>query len=279
MKGKWKLGEPFGVGVYVHWTFGILVFLFLTGGSGFGLAGGLLFLAAVFGCVILHELGHSLAARRFGIGTRDITLYPIGGVASLERMPREPMQELVIALAGPAVNVIIAMALFPLVIFTQFLSVELAEFLVYVAWANVVLVVFNLLPAFPMDGGRVFRALLSMKKGRLEATNLAATVGKFMAVVLGLLGLFGGGATLVFIAVFVWFAGEAERRLVETESQSESAGFGFGRFSSVFPQFRHSVPPRQPAYQSPSGGGVRDVDWEVLPPERGGRPPGFGARW
>ena len=283
MKGRWKLGEPFGIGVYLHWTFAILVFLILIGSFGVGVAEGLLLIAALFGCVVLHELGHSLAARRYGIGTRDITLYPIGGVASLDRMPKEPMKELVIALAGPAVNVVIAMVLFPLVFVAQVVSPALAEFLLQIAVLNVGLVVFNMLPSFPMDGGRVFRALLSMKTGRVRATNVAATVGKVMAVIFGVLGLLSGEFMLVFIALFVWFAGESERRMVEAEAQLGPDGFGFGRFGPVFYQFRHTPSggefhPGATSQDRPSTD-ARDAEWEVLPPERGFRAPRFGAQW
>ena len=276
MKGKWKLGEPFGIGVFLHWTFAITVFLFLTGSAAFGVAGGLLFISAVFGCVILHELGHSLAARHYGIGTRDITIYAIGGVASLDRMPKDPRQELVIALAGPAVNVVIAAIVFPLVYAAQFASVDLAQFLLYLGAANVVLVLFNMLPAFPMDGGRVFRALVSMKRGRVYATNLAAKIGKVIAVLLAVYGLFGGGGSmLAFIGMFIWFAGEAERRMVEADvAPPAQPGFRFGRFGPVFYEFRHTpsaTAPRPAAAAVKSG----EVEWEVLPPEP--RPRYFGS--
>ena len=274
MKGKWKIGEPFGIGVFIHWTFAILIFLLLMGGTGLGFVEGLLVMTAVFGCVVLHELGHSLAARHYGIGTRDITLYPIGGVASLERMPKDPMQELVIAFAGPAVNVVIAAVLFPIGYLLQAVSPALAGFVLTVGIVNVVLVVFNLLPAFPMDGGRVFRALLSMKHDRVYATNLAAKVGKVIAVLLGLYGLFGGGTSmLIFIAIFVWYAGEGERRMVEAEAQPRSFGVD-PDLSRIFEQFRNmqsrpmphgSVPREHPPTT------VRDAEWEVLPPERGFR--------
>ncbi|MDA0810999.1 MAG: site-2 protease family protein [Verrucomicrobia bacterium] len=278
MKGKWKLGEPFGIGVFLHWTFAITVFLFLTSSTEFGVVGGLLFISAVFGCVILHELGHSLAARHYGIGTRDITIYAIGGVASLDRMPKDPKQELVIALAGPAVNVVIAAILFPLVYAVQFVSVDLAQFLLYLGITNVVLVLFNMLPAFPMDGGRVFRALVSMKKGRLYATNLAAKIGKVIAVLLAVYGVFGGGGPmLAFIGMFIWFAGEAERRMVEVAAAPPAQpGFRFGRFGPIFYEFRHT-PSATTAAPKPAAATVKtgEMEWEVLPPEP--RPRYFGS--
>ncbi|MGK0188998.1 MAG: Zn-dependent protease [Verrucomicrobiales bacterium] len=279
MNGKWKLGEPFGIGVFLHWSVAILVILFALGGfAGFGLLGGMLLLASLIGSVILHELGHSQAARRYGIQTRDIIIYAIGGVASLERMPKDPKRELVIALAGPMVNVAIAGILAPLIYVTQFLSVETAEFLLALAVINVVLVVFNMIPAFPMDGGRVLRALLSMKQGRIPATNLAAKIGKVIAVIFILLGIFADvSPMLIVIGLFVWSAGETERRMVSAEETPNArGGFNFGRFGPFHFQFRHSAgatkPPPKPAAvaaqsATSSSSSVREADWEVLPPE------------
>lgn len=281
MKGKWKLGVPFGIGVYLHWSVALLVLLFaMSGFAGFGFATGMLLLASLVGSVILHELGHSLAARHYGIGTRDIVLYAIGGVASLERMPKDPKQELVIALAGPMVNVVIAAVLFPLLSVMQFVSLGVAEFLVAVAVTNVALVIFNMVPAFPMDGGRVFRALMSMKKDRVEATNIAAKLGKVIAVLFILVGVFGNvNPMLAVIGMFVWFAGESERRMVAAEAAPNPWGtFSFGRFGPMFYQFRHSdggsrqpEPRPEPAPSQPPP--VRDAEWEVLPPERSYRFP------
>ena len=278
MKGKWKLGQAFGIGIYVHWTFGLLILFALLGGGvgGLGVATGILFLLAVFGCVILHELGHSLAARRYGIRTEDITLYPIGGVARLTAMPRRPMEELVIAVAGPAVNVGIAVALVPLVFLTGFLNAWLSGFLMYLLAANIVLVLFNLLPAFPMDGGRVFRALLAMKGGDMvQATNTAAKTGKVMAVLLGLAGLglfsslgFPANPMLIFIAVFVWLAGEMERQGVgRMYAPRPQAPFGNGG------SFFYTVPPRPDSPPAHRAG-----EWEVLPPESTFRRRGSGYR-
>jgi Zn-dependent protease len=212
-----KLGNIAGIGVYIHWSFWLLPAWILLSAGG-GLAGALasvVFVFAVFGCVVLHELGHALMARRLGIGTRDITLYPIGGVASLERMPRRPAHELAIALAGPAVNVLIAAALFGLLVVggigTQGLLFDFAggAFLANLLFVNVALVVFNMLPAFPMDGGRVLRAFMAMRLPYLRATEIAVRVGQTVAVVLGLVGLFSGG-TLLFVAFFVFVAAQAE---------------------------------------------------------------------
>jgi Zn-dependent protease len=226
---SWKLGRVFDIDLYLHSTFLLLPAWALFVNRGGGLTGAvfaLLFLVGVFGCVVLHELGHALAARRFGIGTRDITLYPIGGVARLERMSERPGEELAIALAGPAVNVVLA-GLLSLVVVPALLSgalrglggvVSLSHgplalgltFLFYLWLANIFMVVFNLLPAFPMDGGRVLRALLSMGFGHLRATEIASIVGLIMAAVIGALSYWFGNPMLLVIAVFVCLAGQQE---------------------------------------------------------------------
>jgi Zn-dependent protease len=214
---KWKIANLAGIGVYLHWSFWVLpAWILLSAGGGLtGALGSVLFVFAIFGCVVLHELGHALMARHYGIGTRDITLYPIGGVASLERIPRRPSQELAIALAGPAVNVVIAGTLFGALLVagvgTQGPTFSLVggSFLLNLLAVNVALVVFNMLPAFPMDGGRVLRAFLAMRVPYLRATEIAVRVGQGVAIVLGLLGLWTGG-TLLFVALFVFLAAQAE---------------------------------------------------------------------
>lgn len=214
---SWRIGTLSGITVNVHGTFLLLLgFIVISGlvsgGAGYA-ALELITLLTVFGVVVLHEFGHAMAARHFGIGTRDITLYPIGGVARLERMPERPLQELAIAVAGPAVN--IALALLSLVVLTipmnQMATFVLQRFLT----VNIALAVFNLLPAFPMDGGRVLRAFLAMKHEYLKATQIAAKVGRFMAVGLGILALVVGYPMLAVIAVFIWIAGSSEERAVQ----------------------------------------------------------------
>jgi stage IV sporulation protein FB len=181
-------------------------------------------LLLMFGCVLLHELGHALAARRYGIATRKIVLLPFGGVAQLERMPEKPAQELVVALAGPGVNVILATGLAAFLLVKgvtpeqAFARAEqgLPEFLLL---GNLVMLLFNLVPAFPMDGGRVLRALLAIRLGHVRATEVAASIGQFVAFVLGFLGLFGN-PLLIFIAIFVYLAASSEAQLVAMRAMS-----------------------------------------------------------
>lgn len=225
MSWSWSLGEIAGIRVYMHATFLILLAwvgaAHLLAGHGAGAALiGIAFILLLFGCVVLHELGHALTARRYGIRTRDITLYPIGGVARLERMPEEPYQELVVALAGPAVNVVIAAALYALLRISyglvplESLSVSGGPLLERLMVVNVFLVLFNLLPAFPMDGGRVLRALLATRMEYTRATNIAASVGQAMAFFFGFLGL-TGNPFLLFIAFFVWIGAAQEAGIVQ----------------------------------------------------------------
>jgi stage IV sporulation protein FB len=175
-----------------------------------------LFILALFACVVLHEFGHALMARRFGIATPDITLLPIGGLARLERMPEDPRQEIAVALAGPAVNVVIwALLVFVFGADTSLEALENIEdpaagFWGRLAAVNLFLVLFNMIPAFPMDGGRVFRAALSIPLGRLRATRLAARAGQVVAFAFGFLGLAAGAPLLLLIAIFVFVAAGAE---------------------------------------------------------------------
>jgi Zn-dependent protease len=234
MLRRWRLGSLFGIGLYVHPTFLLLPLLLLWQSYQAGL-GAVLFLEAlllaVFGCVVLHELGHALTARRYGIGTVDITLYPIGGVARLARTTGKPVEELWIALAGPAVNVVIAAGLTPVYLIAKFQGLlggsmeealqagglPLAATFVEGLWfANVVLVLFNMLPSFPMDGGRVLRALLAMRLEPVRATAIAVFVGR-VVLLAGLLLLWRflpefleGNPMLPILAVFVILVGQME---------------------------------------------------------------------
>ena len=237
MKWQWKLGNFAGIDVYVHATF-----LLLIGWVGYShwlenqlwseVFSGILFILALFACVVLHEYGHALTARKYGIKTRDITLYPIGGVARLERMPEKPVEELWVALMGPAVNVVIAAALFTFLYLTNSLvplsdlTVASGSFLERLMMINISLVLFNLIPAFPMDGGRVLRAFLAMRMDYVRATQIAATIGQGMALLFGLIGLFGN-ASLLFIAFFIWIGASQEAGM--TQMKNAISGIPVGR--------------------------------------------------
>ena len=221
MSWCWKLGKLAGITVQVHWTFLILIAwtIYAYGSSTQNLADtieGVLFIFALFGCVVLHELGHALAARGYGIETEDITLLPIGGLARLKKIPEEPREELVVALAGPAVNLVIVLGLTLGGISLPILDSSSSDwflqtpFLAKLLAINLMLLTFNLLPAFPMDGGRVLRALLAMRMDHARATRIAASIGQFMAILFGFLGLSAGQPFLLLIALFVWIGAESE---------------------------------------------------------------------
>ena len=227
-----SLGRIAGTEVRIHLTFFLLLAWFgLVAGSQGGAAAGFAavgFIVAIFACVLAHEYGHVLMARRFGIGTKDIILLPIGGVASIEKMPDNPTQELLIALAGPAVNVAIAFVLFAF--FGASIpssqadpaALQNIDFVSRLALINIMLVVFNLLPAFPMDGGRALKALLSYKLDKVTATRIAARIGQAAAFGLGFLGLFGN-PLLIFIALFVFLAASHETYAVELGDATKRA--------------------------------------------------------
>jgi Zn-dependent protease/CBS domain-containing protein len=213
-----------GTAVRVHFTFFLLLAWIgaahWTRGGPAEAIDGIIFILLLFACVLLHEFGHIFAARRYGIRTPDVTLLPIGGVASLERMPEKPSQEIIVALAGPAVNLVIAVLLMVVLgarfDFTQMAQLEQAQtsLIGRVAAANVALLVFNLIPAFPMDGGRVLRAVLAIGLGYTRATRIAASIGQGLAVVLAIVGLMGN-PLLVLIAVFIFLAASGEAGYVQ----------------------------------------------------------------
>jgi Zn-dependent protease/CBS domain-containing protein len=220
MRWAWRIGEVAGIDIYVHATFWLLILfiLYVNWTHGHDLRTslyGVVFVLVIFGCITLHELGHALTARRFGVETRDITLLPIGGLARLERMPENPIHELWVALAGPAVNVIIAGALYlALTLMGTSLNFEQFEwfggnFLNKLMIVNLWLVAFNMIPAFPMDGGRVLRALLATRLDFTRATRAASRVGQGIACLFALVGLFTD-PFLIFIALFVWTGAQQE---------------------------------------------------------------------
>jgi len=225
MSWSFPIANIRGTIVRIHVTFLILLawvaLVFLFKGGTAEAIGALIFTIALFGCVLLHEFGHVFAARAFGIRTPDITLLPIGGLARLEKMPEQPWQELIVAIAGPLVNVAIAIVLFAMLggipdltdpemlTFTS-LKALTARLMIINVW----LVIFNLIPAFPMDGGRVLRALLAMAMPYAKATNTAATVGQIFAALGAVYALFSGNFILLLIAMFIFFAARGESAMV-----------------------------------------------------------------
>jgi Zn-dependent protease len=228
MKWSIKLGRYAGIDVYMHVTFLLLISWvalvhWRQGQSLMAALAGVAFILAVFLCVVLHEFGHALTARRYGIKTRDIILLPIGGVARLERLPTNPLQELWVALAGPAVNVVIAAGLFFWLKVTasfeplQGLTLTAGPFLERIMAVSLFLVAFNMIPAFPMDGGRVLRAVLATRKEYSRATQIAASIGQGIAVLFGFIGLFYN-PLLLFIAFFVWIGASQEASMAQINS-------------------------------------------------------------
>lgn len=230
MKGSVKIGNFLGIDVFIHWTFLILIAWIVmlqlrTNGNLSHILTAVGFILVLFLCVTLHEYGHALAARRYGIKTKHITLLPIGGIAMLEKMPEKPAQELIVALAGPLVNFVIAAVLMvylyasgqPLFA-TQFTTLPTADnFIQNLFKINLALAVFNLIPAFPMDGGRVLRAILALKLNRVLATRIAARTGQFIAILFVFWGFFSN-PFLVFIGIFIFLAAQAEASFTQTHS-------------------------------------------------------------
>ena len=235
MRGSVQIARFFEIPVLLHWSFGLLAAYVLFIGQSRGLAAGQVlwlsfFVMAMFVCIVLHEFGHALTARRFGVSTRDIVLLPIGGMARLDKLPEKPIHEFLVAVAGPAVNVAVALILSsfffivsPRELFAQALGSEtdlIGNYFFFVPaliFLNITLAVFNLLPAFPMDGGRILRALLSMRLSRTKATRIAATVGQVIAVAMFVLGLWNYHFTTAFIGVFIFFTAAKEYQWVRSE--------------------------------------------------------------
>jgi Zn-dependent protease len=227
-----RIAKVFGINLYIHWTFWLLPLWIVFFGHESGIVSlwmHLLLIAALFGCIVLHELGHALTARHFGIGTRSITLSPLGGIAQLERMSHKPWEEFCIAIAGPLVNVAIAgvlgFALFAgLGIDAQILETLPGTFVGMLLLVNIVMVVFNMIPAFPMDGGRVLRAILASWMGLLQGTRVAVTVGTIFAVLIGLGGVFLlHNPWMLLIGLFVIWAGHQELQALEMEEREREA--------------------------------------------------------
>jgi Zn-dependent protease len=218
MSWSWHIGRLFGIDTRVHASF--LLLLLWAGLSSYGSAGtllaaiaGVVFMIAVFASVVAHELGHALTARQYGIQTRQILLLPIGGVAQLDQAHMRPKVELLVALAGPVVSFLLAGVLFT---FAAITGGELSpdSFLGSLAWTNLGLAVFNMLPAFPMDGGRVLRAALASRMGHLRATAIATTLGQIGAVLFFALGLYTGRFMLMLMAGFLYMAARGESRIM-----------------------------------------------------------------
>jgi stage IV sporulation protein FB len=226
MSWSLNIGSVAGTAIRIHVTF--LLFLAWIFGVNYFSGGpqvawsSLLFVVLLFLCVLLHEFGHIFTARGFGVRTPDVILLPIGGVARLERIPEKPSEEFLIAIAGPAVNVVIALLLMAVGganlsagHLSSTLEASNVSMVDRLAAVNLFLALFNLIPAFPMDGGRVLRALLASRLGYVRATEIAAMIGQGVALVLGFLGLFGN-PLLLFIAIFVYLAASSEAHLVAT---------------------------------------------------------------
>jgi Zn-dependent protease/predicted transcriptional regulator len=250
---SWQIARVAGIPIYIHWTFWILLLAIVLSNVVGGrptteIVEDVGFVAALFACVVLHELGHALAAARYGVKTKDITLLPIGGVARLLRMPEKPIEELVVAIAGPAVNVVIAGLLYLMGARLPFNVrdphvLEQGGFLDRLLLVNLFLVLFNLIPAFPMDGGRILRSLLAMTMNYGSATRIAATIGQLIAIAFVFIGLMIN-PFLILIGLFVWIGAQSEaadvtqrielkdvpvRDAMLTEYQTLSTGDTLGR--------------------------------------------------
>ncbi len=253
MSGSLQIGRLFGIPVRVHWLFlGLVAFIALLGYQRGGLLQGVhsaLFIIALFACVVVHELSHSLVARRYGVKVESITLLPIGGVAAMEEMPRKPMQELTMAIAGPLASLAIGAGLWfvwramrgaeSLQALLQFSPLG-TDFVRDLMWVNVMLAGFNILPAFPMDGGRVLRAVLASQMSYVQATRIAAMVGRVFAVLMGLVAFAVGHVFLVVIALFIFLGASAEERQVRIHAMLENVPVAHAmipRFETIAPEY------------------------------------------
>ena len=260
MKGAVKILTAFNIPVFVHWSFGLILvyILYIAKAEGFNFeqtVWSLLTVLGLFVCVTLHEYGHALAARRYGVGTRDIALYPIGGVARLERLPKKPLQEFVVAIAGPLVNFAIVILLLPYLYFfpehldtflnnlneSHGLATTAVAILPAMFALNLILGIFNLIPAFPMDGGRILRALLAVKLSRVKATLIAARVGQAFALLAVFFAFTSDQASPMtgLIGIFIFMMAQQEYRFVKTEAKLNESTVGDimrRTFTRFFPQ-------------------------------------------
>ncbi|MBK9270793.1 MAG: site-2 protease family protein [Saprospiraceae bacterium] len=238
-----KIGTFAGIPVRIHWTFLLIIAYFVISGLVAGHSWEMImvevvFVLTIFGCVVLHEFGHALTARRFNIKTEDIILLPIGGVARLRNMPDKPTQELLVAVMGPMVNLIIALFIFTAItmnsgieywnniVESEGLTMSWDHFFPILMVTNIALLVFNMIPAFPMDGGRVLRALLAMWLGKLNATKWATRIGQFICVLLVIVGIWQNAWTMALIGVFIFLSAGQEYRSVVMESMIKNRTLG-----------------------------------------------------
>jgi len=228
-----NIGKVFGIPMRLHWTFYTIVPIWIISNSA-SMARFqelILIVIALSISVLLHEIGHCILALKNKCPVSEIILTPIGGIAKLTRLPDDPREEIQIAIAGPLVSLFLGVSSFFMLKITAMLGIQLVTTLLFILFIiNTALLLFNLIPAFPMDGGRVFRAYLSNKKGRLEATRIAAKAGNFFAILFGIYGLFNGHYGLVFIAIFLFVAANAEYKSLQLQEH-------VNRFTGTFTEF------------------------------------------
>ncbi len=229
MKSRFSipLGSPFGIKISIHWTFGFLIAWIVLVSVNQGLEVyqilmQIVFVLTIFVCVVLHELGHSLMAIRLGGKVESITLLPIGGMANMSEMPEKPREEFLVSAAGPLVNVVIALLLMLYMSWIhpvspddmEFEAITFQNFPVMLLAANLFIVAFNLIPAFPMDGGRLFRSALAMKMSRLQATSIAKDIGQIFAIIFIIAGIFVN-PFLIIIGIFVLLGAKGEHEMIK----------------------------------------------------------------